>query len=374
MGNGIWTIGWIRRRGRIVLRESYCHLYSSPVLSTTRLTVWAAYHSYSSFIESHGQSLIDLSLYVSSENYTAATRPAYGSLLSWPNQWILPPKIRDSAKARTDHLGLSSLDLDAAEEERQRTREADNVAAAQIPKSLVKQPRDTVSSLLSKTSQQNRIRLDGMTGAFAAPLEALQNGKRHLLSDELVSSVDCLALGYLSLAVVPDVPFAWLRDTVQSEAAGLVRYTERLRGRCFGGPVDAAEPTRGEQQGAQLPWQAREQVTLGRVGIRAWDSLMDSIPVIGEVRASRRLQQAGRELAGREEQGAISEVARAQRYNTYMSVAGVVSGLGLLAWSMFNAGWITVLSTGDGEQQEEDDEEGGSGSAAWGEAGSVLGL
>lgn len=128
--------------------------------------------SFSSFIESRGQSLIDLYLYVTSQNYYNNTSPAYGSLLQWPNQWILPPKLHGAAKTRTEHLGLSSLDLQAMEDQRKREHSA-AVASGQIPSNLIQQPRDTVSKLLGRTAQTNQFRLEALTADFFEPLEAM---------------------------------------------------------------------------------------------------------------------------------------------------------------------------------------------------------
>lgn len=310
---------------------------------------------------------------------------AYAPILRWPNQWIVPPKIRSIAKKRTEHLGLSSLDIDATEEERKETREA-NTAAAQIPKSLATRPRETVSSVLSKTAQQNRIRLEGITEAFVKPLEELREKKRYLLSDELPSSLDCLALGYLSLAIIPELPYPWLRDAIKPQTPGLVGYTERLRSHCFGGTVDVAvalslpssndtHPQTGTlRHHHELPWQAPEQLNVAGIGLRMWNTLLDSIPVVGDVRASRRLQKAGQEMPAGIDHDMVVEVARAQQYNSYMSIGTVVGGLGLLTWYMFNSGLITIAGDGEYEDAEEEYETGAEETSAWGEAGSLLGL
>ncbi|KAL1957261.1 hypothetical protein VTO42DRAFT_6167 [Malbranchea cinnamomea] len=341
--------------------------------------------AFSSFIESHGQPLIDLSFYVSSENYRKATMSAYAPILRWPNQWIVPPKIRSVAKTRTEHLGLSSLDVDATEEERRQAREA-NTAAAQIPKSLATRPRETVSSALSKTAQQNRIRLEGMTGAFAEPLEELRSHKRYLLSEEFPSSLDCLALGYLSLAVIPELPYPWLRDGIKSQTPGLVGYTERLRSQCFGGTVDVAtalsdpsttpdsqpHSSTGLRHHHELPWQPPERLNLAGIGKRIWDVLLDSIPVVRDVRTSRRLQKAGEEIPEGVERDLVIQVARAQRYNSYLSIGTVVGGLGLLVWYTLTAGVLSMEYEDEEEEEEEEAVQEQSTPSPWGEAGAIL--
>lgn len=350
---------------------------------------WADCMAFSSFVESHGQPLIDLSLYVSSENYKKATMRAYTPILQWPNQWVVPPKIRAIAKQRTEHLGLSGLDIDVVEEEQKQSRES-HTAAAQIPERFATR-RETTSSVLSKMVQQNWIRLEGMTEAFVTPLEEFREKKKYLLSEEFPSSLDCLALGYLSLAVVPDLPYPWLCDAIQAKTPGLVSYVKRLQLHCFGGSVDVStalslpysqETKTHTQPGLKhhhdvLPWQAPEQLNLAGSGLRMWNMLLDSIPIVGDVRASQRLQKAGQEMPTGVEHDMVVEVARAQRYNSYMSVGTVVGGLGLLTWYMFSAG---LLAFGV-EEEDEDEEHGhwhgvekGESSSDWGEAGSMLGI
>jgi sorting and assembly machinery component 37 len=297
----------------------------------------------------------------------------------------VPPKFRKLAKIRTEHLGLSSLDLiTAQEEERQQNREtAAGRAASRIPNSLATKSRDTVSGLLGKTSQKNRIRLDGMTEAFVVPLEKLRSKKRYLLSDQLPSTLDCLALAYLSLAIVPDLPVSWLRDAVTTQSAGVVGYTERLRTTCFGGRVDlsmafaspdSVTPTDGRHR---LPWQAPARLNVGGIGLRVWEAVLDSIPVVRDIRTSRRLQQVGQEqFPAGQEQEMVLQIARAQRYNTYLSVGTVVGGVGLMVWYMFSAGLLAINRGEPTELEEEEEEADGHQPqpSAFGDAGSILGI
>jgi len=68
------------------------------------------------FLQSTATPLIDLSLYVSAENYNTATSSAYTAILPWYANYTVPPKRRDLARARTAHMGLSSLDVDTTAE------------------------------------------------------------------------------------------------------------------------------------------------------------------------------------------------------------------------------------------------------------------
>lgn len=349
------------------------------------LHLLTAVYRYSSFIESHAQPLLDLSLYVSSENYNEVTRPAYASILQWPNQWIIPPRIRSAAKTRAEHLGLSSIDLDVAEEKREEKEKQEGrqlpTATSQIPRSLMKKPRDTVSGLLSKTAQQNRIRLEGITEDFAVPLEEMlekrQVGGGYLLSDDLPSSVDCLALGYLALAIKPEVPFSWLRECIGDKAPQLAAYVERLSAQCFPGEdVDVETALSGQGGGTLLPWQARGQIGLVGIGLRAFEGVLDSIPVVGEIRASRRLQKFGRDVTEETDQEVVLQVAEVRRREAYISAAMVLGGIGMLAGYLLSSGLVrvSIQEGGASEEDDEDERQEKQSHGAYGEAGAILGV
>lgn len=319
--------------------------------------------SFSSFIESRGQSLIDLYLYVTSQNYYANTSPAYGSLLQWPNQWILPPKLHGAAKTRTEHLGLSSLDLQALEDQRKREHSA-AVASGQIPSNLIQQPRDTVSKLLGRTAQTNQFRLEALTADFFEPLEAmLARTKTCLLpadDNNNPSSLDCLALGYLSLALVPKLVFPWLRDAMRIKAPLLAAYTERMCSRCFGdAPVDAKyalQPTGT----AALPWRAPERISVAAVGSTLLNTLADNTPFLREVRQNRRLKQVVEADSGFSavEKQVLSSYADSSNKDMLLSVATAVAGTAALVGYMVHVGLLS-FSTGGVQEEEDLDEDAG---------------
>ena len=226
--------------------------------------------AFSSFIEAHGQPLLDLYLYVSSENYSATTRPAFLQLLHWPTEWILPRQRRQRAKARTIHLGMSHLDLDAAKEEEEKKAQAARKDSI-IPEHL-RVNRDTVTGWLKGPHVASRFRLDALADAFLEPLQQLLGVKDYMLSNDRMSSLDCIALGYLALALLPAVPHSWLADSMKARYPQLCQYVERLIQEIFGGQVkieDALPNLRKSEQGHEvksrsagpkaLPWRESEQ-------------------------------------------------------------------------------------------------------------------
>ncbi|PKX98305.1 glutathione S-transferase family protein [Aspergillus novofumigatus IBT 16806] len=310
--------------------------------------------AFSSFVESRGQPLLDLSLYVSSENYYNRTSPAYGAILQWPNQWIVPPRLRSAAKSRTEHLGLSSLDLQAAEDQRKREHSA-AVAAGQIPKNLVQRPRDT----------QNQFKLEALTAELFEPLEEILGQKSYLVSDGDATSVDCLALGYLALVLVPDLPYSFLRNAMQTKAPRLSTYTERLRQRCYGtvdGEVAHAfdETRRSITDASPLPWQPVQRANLATVCSTLLNTLADATPILKDIRSSERLRQAAQSpdsgLSGIESR-ALSEYATGQKKDMLVSIAAVAGGVAALIGYMVHFRG-EERQWEEGEQERED--EGGS--------------
>ena len=73
--------------------------------------------SFCTFLQSTATPLVDLSLYVSAENYNKTTSSAYTAILPWYANYTVPPRRRDLARTRTAHMGLSSLDVDTTAEE-----------------------------------------------------------------------------------------------------------------------------------------------------------------------------------------------------------------------------------------------------------------
>ncbi|KAL5341247.1 Tom37 C-terminal domain-containing protein [Aspergillus crustosus] len=310
--------------------------------------------AFSSFIESRAQALVDLSLYVTSQNYYNCTSPAYGAILKWPNQWILPPQLHSAAKFRTESLGLSSLDLEAIEEQQKREHSA-AVAAGRIPQNFIQRPRETVSNLLGKTTQHNQFRIEALTGELFLPLEDLLNDKKYLLSGRAPSSLDCIAVGFLSLALVPDLPHQWLRQSMQRKAPRLSRYVERLRGELYGTVnVSDAFQTSGN---LSLPWQAPERASFGSVGTSLLTSLADSTPILKDLRLNSRLRETAESPdsgLSEVESKSLSAYARGQGKDTLLSVATVVGGIAALLGYMAHIG---VFARHEEEEHYEEEPE-----------------
>ncbi|KAK4508649.1 hypothetical protein PRZ48_002388 [Zasmidium cellare] len=190
-----------------------------------------------SFIESQAQTLLDISLYVAFENYRLATRPAFSKLLPWHANYSLPPKRRAAARTRTEHLGVSSIDVDNVHEDMSHRppgfegvgKEPGFEAETKKRASLLLPKKETVMSLLQQPQHSAVFKLHAIAENFFEPLVEILGDKDYLLGSEGPMVVDCLLYGYLSMMLFPQLPQDWLASTMRRKYRSLVRFTERIR-------------------------------------------------------------------------------------------------------------------------------------------------
>lgn len=266
--------------------------------------------------------MLDLSLYVSSENYSNSTRVALSHVLAWPGSWTIPGRLRDQAKKRSEHLGLSSLDVDAALED---IEKKDTGLTAQIPERLRK-PKQTVSAILVKSASKDRFRLDAVTAEFIEPIEELLEQKDYLLGDS-VTSLDCLAIGYLALMQQPDLPHSWLKVALREKYGRLGQWSEKFA------KVTFAEP---------LPRIVAGPASLPQRLLTVVENLVEALPVIGS-HAMIELphsQLKAEESAYAQKQRAVSDIRRKQKL--YDQVVFSTLGFGSFVAYMFWTGLLVL--------------------------------
>ena len=268
----------------------------------------------SAFIFSRGQALLDLCQYISSDNYHNCTRPALAGILTWPNSWTIPSQLRDQAKKRSEHMGLSSLDVDAAQEEEDKKESAG--LTAQIPKSLRK-PRQTVTSLLARNQQKNRFRLDAVTEDFFEPLSNMLDTKKWLLGDH-VSSADCLALAYLALMHTPQWQHAWLGEALRTKHSKLDEWAHRHVTGTFG---------------TALPWRVPAPRSFPEVCHEVLEACIGSIPVIGSRYSVSEISYTDTKGVDRVKEKHLQMIRLQRRRELYVEVlASSLASAGLIAW------------------------------------------
>ena len=288
-------------------------------LSTQQLADNAALKA---FIVSRGQPLLDLCLYVSSDNYHDCTRPALAKILTWPNSWTIPHRLRDQAKKRSEHLGLNSLDVDTAQEEDEKKERMG--LTAQIPKSLRK-PTQTVTTLLGKTQQKNRFRLDTVTDDFLNPLSDMLRNKKWLLGDH-ASSADCLAISYLALMQAPQLKHGWLGQALRTTHSKLNDWARREAAAGFATMADAK---------SQLPWQAVAPRSAARIFHDVLESSIGAVPVVSTPFANSEITYTTGKGQDRAREK-YAQLARVQRHrDLYLEIfTSMVASAGLIAWLM----------------------------------------
>ncbi|EHA54243.1 hypothetical protein MCOR27_006674 [Pyricularia oryzae] len=180
--------------------------------------------------------LLALSLYVSSANYAATTRPALSSVLPFPLGWTEAPARRRLMARRADHLGLSDLDTDADPDDPQNLSVADSTRKSFIPARLQPRATKTISSALTPEAKA-RFRLDA---AAAAVLDVVAAAPPTAASPP--SAYDCLAFGYLALMTVPDLPRPFLEEFVNARHPALRDFVTDARIAWFSSPSPSSLP------------------------------------------------------------------------------------------------------------------------------------
>ncbi|KAK4637696.1 Metaxin-like protein [Fulvia fulva] len=251
--------------------------------------------AFTSFIESNAQTLLDISLYVGFENYRYTTRPAFTKILPWHINYIIPPQRRTAARSRTEHLAISSIDVDNVHEDMSNKppgyegvgkEQPGFEAEAKQRASLLLPRKDTLRSLLQRPEHAAVFKLNALVDNFFEPLhEALQHND-YLLGTAEPTSIDCLLYGYLSLILYPQVPQDWLASTIKRKYKSLVAYTDRLHS-LLSLATDADHVLRLSQVAAahahdmSLPWKAPNTSTMSATIKEIRQGIWMQLPVVG---------------------------------------------------------------------------------------------
>ncbi|SPQ17757.1 5b167baf-9e21-4560-af0f-6a3f10846933 [Thermothielavioides terrestris] len=224
--------------------------------------------AYTAFLTAHAAPLLALSLYVSSANYAAATRPAYSAVLPLPLPWTEPPAARAAMARRAAHLGVSdALDADAHADAHGVRRVAEDGGWVTVPAALGGGSRKKrvggVQGML-RAEQKARIRLEGLAEEVLDVLGEVEwEGKG--------CGIRCLVFGYLALMVMPEVPRPWLREVTQARYQGLWEFVVGFKREVF-------------PEGRTLPWaQEKAACSAVAVGMRFVRGVLGEVPLVGEL-------------------------------------------------------------------------------------------
>ncbi|KAL5117663.1 hypothetical protein ACEQ8H_004411 [Pleosporales sp. CAS-2024a] len=268
-------------------------------LSSGQLTDRTAFIA---FLQSTATPLVDLSLFVSAENYNTTTSSAYTAILPWFANYTVPPRRRNLARARTAHMGLSSLDVDTrageafapgrgtASSEYEAAKRAAGMPTDGQPNTVHMGRGKGIRGFLGTPVPAARFRLDSLTNELLEPLADVLGKYDYLSKGNGISSLDCLAFGYLSLLLYPAVPQAWVKESIQTKFPRIASYIRRLRVECFlhedVKPADvwslsSSRPnvTTGQML---LPWQGRWQGLAANVYRGVWE-LAGNLPLVSKL-------------------------------------------------------------------------------------------
>ncbi|CAK3884999.1 mitochondrial import receptor subunit Tom37 like [Lecanosticta acicola] len=243
----------------------------------------------SSFVECNAQTLLDISLYVGFENYRLATRPAFTKILPWHANYIVPPQRRAAARTRTEHLGISSIDVDNVHEDMSNRppgfeavgKDATFEAETQKRASLLLPRKDTLRSLLQRPKHAAVFKLHALAENFFEPLQDLLEDNLYMLGGQEATSVDCLLYGYLSLMLHPKLPQDWLASILRRKYTKLVKYIERLH-EVLNLETNSDEVMALSSTGHQsLPWQATASSSILQSLDEIHHGIRDQLPVYG---------------------------------------------------------------------------------------------
>jgi hypothetical protein len=172
-------------------------------------------------------------------------------MLPWYANYIVPPARRAAAISRTKHLGIRSLDIDnlddiPTDDEGRISGKPSMMStglnpAQSTPQQILDQQR--MQKWLRVQKHSDTFQLYQLSEAFFGPLERLLGQKDYLLSADQPTSLDCLALGYLSLMLFAPVTYPWLSDALKQRYPKLQRYTARMYRQTF--------------KNSNTPWEAK---------------------------------------------------------------------------------------------------------------------
>lgn len=302
--DGVWTSGF-RQIVTYLTSNSLCRDLDDGLSSSQKADSLA----YSAFLSAHAAPLLDLSLYVSSANWAATTRPAYSKLLPFPLTWTVPPLIRHEAIKRVGHLALGDLDADFDPNGGLHLSTGRDSLPETFRRHLPMGTKKTVREEMTP-EQAAAIRLFGLTEDCLSVLDGLLSAEANgpYLLRPSVSSLDCLAFGYLAIMRDAPVPRSFLRDWMNQKAPRLSEYVDKMEGACLKTP-------------GPLPVSSQEERSILSVGARTLDSAILNTPGVGEHYAT--------ELRHRAEAGTKGLDRRALMLAMSVMVTGAAVGYGL---------------------------------------------
>ena len=234
----------------------------------------------------------------------------------------------------------------------------------QIPLSL-RRVRQTVASMVRQPQHATQFRLQALLEVAFHPLKELLGERSNYVSDDYMTSLDCLALGYLSLALLPKMPQPWLAETMRTKYPTLCNFVHGGIKRCFGGPVcleDALlrapnhenefgddnslrvyEKTNVDAGKVSLPWRRPLFPSFLSVSTLVLESTLESLPLLSSFQQNKVLLSEHKTTRDQS-----SESSASLLYSALFTVgAAIAVGGGYVLYS-----GLSILPTSDTSSNE----------------------
>ena len=265
------------------------------------------------FLAAHAAPLLDLSLYVSAANWAAATRPAYSALLPFPLTWTVPTLLRAAAIRRVDHLGLAELDSDFDPSGVLHLSTGRDALPETLRRHIPVMARKTVRDEMTP-EQAAAIKLYGLADDCMTTLDGFMaegggpEGQRlRFFGSDEVSSLDCLAYGYLTLMRHAPVPRSFVKESLEQKAPRLSKFVDSMAA-CL-------------QQLGEIPRANPQPTSFLQASSRLFDTTVRHIPSLGDLYAT--------ESRTRAERGAKGWDGRIMMLTVQFLFANLATGLGV---------------------------------------------
>lgn len=235
-------------------------------------------------------------------------------MLSFPLTWTVPTLIRAEAIKRAEHLGLAELDSDFDPNSGLHLSAGRDALPETFRRHIPLMAKKTVHEEMTP-EQATAIRLFALTEDCLTVLDDLmqQKDEEHprFFTDVAVSSLDCLAFGYLALMQKPSVPRSFLKDWLEPKTPRLHKFVDSMLARCI------AE--RGD-----LPWAPADPTSVVGFGGRILDSVLRHLPGLGEQYATEMRYRAENENKGLDQRALMLIVG--------LVLTGLATGYGFQAY------------------------------------------
>jgi sorting and assembly machinery component 37 len=203
--------------------------------------------------------------------------------------------IRSEAIKRAEHLGLAELDTDFDPNSGLHLTAGRDALPETFRRHIPLMTKKTIRDEMTP-EQATAIRLFGLTEDCFTVLDELMQGKDEnhprFFADATVTSLDCLAFGYLALMQKPSVPRAFLKDWLESKTPRLHKFIDSMLINCI--------TERGD-----LPWVAPSPTSALSFSSRILDSVMRHLPNLGEQYAAEMRYRAEQQKKGLDQRALV---------------------------------------------------------------------